>query len=79
MIGVIEAYTDGAGSVGEEKSMKNREKMLKPEQMAEMLNVARKTVVTMAREGRIPSIRLGRFYRFDSEEIDRWIQKNRCS
>jgi excisionase family DNA binding protein len=59
--------------------MKNREKMLKPEQMAEMLNVARKTVVTMAREGRIPSIRLGRFYRFDSEEIDRWIQKNRCS
>lgn len=59
--------------------MKNREKMLKPEQMAEMLNVARKTVVTMAREGRIPSIRVGRFYRFDREEIDRWIQKNRST
>ena len=59
--------------------MKNREKMLKPEQMAEMLNVARKTVVTMAREGRIPSIRVGRFYRFDREAIDRRTQKNRST
>jgi len=57
--------------------MKKGEQLLKPEQVATMLNVARKTVVNMAREGRLPHVRVGRRYRFDPTEIDRWIQQNR--
>lgn len=71
-----EAFTVAARDKGGIK-MKNTGKLLKAEQVAETLNLARKTVVTMAREGRLPSIRIGRFYRFDPSEIDRWIQQNR--
>ena len=31
------------------------------------------TVCKYASEGRIPSIRIGRVWRFDKEAIDRWI------
>jgi excisionase family DNA binding protein len=57
--------------------MKKGEQLLKPEQVATRLNVARKTVVTMAREGRLPHVRVGPRYRFDPTDIDRWIQQNR--
>jgi len=59
--------------------MKKGEQLLKPEQVATLLNVARKTVVNMAREGRLPHVRVGRYYRFDVAEIDRWIERNRCA
>ena len=48
-----------------------------PDDVAELICVARKTVVTMARDGRIPHIRIGRFVRFDPTEIDRWIRNQR--
>lgn len=57
--------------------MKRQEQLLKPEDVARILNVARKTVVIMAREERLPHVRVGRRYRFDPTEIDRWIQQNR--
>ncbi len=58
--------------------MKKGENLLRPEDVAEILNVSRKTVVVMAREARIPCIRVGRLIRFDPNEISRWIGKNRC-
>ena len=57
--------------------MKTKENLLTPDEVANTLRLARKTVVTMAREGRLPCIRIGRFYRFDPADIDRWIQENR--
>ena len=58
--------------------MKKRKKqLLTPDEVADMLRVARKTVVVMAREDRIPCIRIGRFVRFDAAEIDRWIDNQR--
>lgn len=57
--------------------MKKQNPLLKPEEVADTLRIKRKTVVTMAREGRIPSVRMGRFYRFDPDEIVRWIAQNR--
>lgn len=53
--------------------MKDKKQLLKPDEVASMLQVARKTVVVMAREGRLPCIRIGRLVRFDSMEIERWI------
>ncbi len=51
--------------------------LLTPDDVAELLCVARRTVVTMARDGRIPHIRIGRFVRFDPIEIDRWLRDRR--
>ena len=51
--------------------------LLTPDEVAAMLRIARKTVVTMAREMRIPCIRIGRFVRFDHGEILRWIDGQR--
>ncbi len=48
-----------------------------PDEIAVILRIARKTVITMAREGRIPCIRVGRFVRFDHGEIQRWIDGQR--
>ena len=56
---------------------KEKTSLLKPEDVAELLQVARKTVVVMAREKRIPHIRIGRFVRFDGAEIDRGIKGQR--
>lgn len=52
-------------------------RLLTPEEVAEMLRIARKTVVVMAREGRIPCIRIGRFVRFDPAAIQHWIDAQR--
>ena len=51
--------------------------LLTPDEVAEMLRVARKTVIVMARDGRIPSLRVGRFVRFDAVEIERWLSNQR--
>jgi len=56
---------------------KEAQVLLTPDEVAQMLRVARKTVIVMARDGRIPSVRVGRFVRFDSTEIDRWIDQHR--
>lgn len=57
--------------------MKEKKQYLTPDDVAAMLQIARKTVVVMAREGRIPSIRVGRFVRFDPVKIDSWIDSQR--
>jgi excisionase family DNA binding protein len=43
-----------------------------------MLRVARKTVVVMARDGKIPHVRIGRLVRFDPVEIERWLREQRA-
>ena len=57
--------------------MKGKKQLLTPDEVADMLQIARKTVVVMAREHRIPCIRIGRIVRFDPAEIDRWIDSQR--
>ena len=56
---------------------KPTKELLTPDEVAAMLRIARKTVITMAREMRIPCIRIGRFVRFDHGEIQRWIDRQR--
>jgi excisionase family DNA binding protein len=51
--------------------------LLTPDDVAELLCVARKTVVPMACDGRIPHIRIGRFVLFDPTETDRWLRDQR--
>jgi putative molybdopterin biosynthesis protein len=57
--------------------MKEKKQLLTPDEVAAMLQIARKTVVVMAREGRIPCVRVGKLVRFDPADIERWINGQR--
>lgn len=57
--------------------MKNESNLLTAQQVAEILRLAPKTVIVMAREARIPSVRFGRIVRFDPQDIRRWIENKK--
>jgi excisionase family DNA binding protein len=44
-------------------------------EMANYLKLHQITIGKLAREGKIPSIRIGRVWRFDKEVIDEWLVK----
>ena len=57
------------------RDQKDFEPLLDDVQVAELLGgLHRKTVQRMARDGQIPAIRVGRFWRFRASELDHWIQ-----
>ena len=43
------------------------------EQVAQFLQLQPETVRTMARQGRIPALRVGRLWRFDRKQIELWL------
>lgn len=48
--------------------------LLNAEQAAALLNVPKTWLLAAAREDKIPHLRLGRYVRFDTEELERWRQ-----
>ena len=44
------------------------------DEMARYLKKGRSTLYRMARSGQLPSQKVGRTWRFDQEEVDRWIK-----
>ena len=46
---------------------------LTSDQVADRLNVSRQKVLELCRRGRLPHVRLGDLYRFDSEKLEGWI------
>jgi len=50
---------------------------LTAKQLAEMLNINRKTIFKMAKAGRIPSFRIGSSVRFDVRLIVEWLRRQR--
>ena len=44
-------------------------------EMAEYLKLHAITICKLCKEGKIPSIRIGRVWRFDKDVIDAWIAK----
>lgn len=47
------------------------------EEVAARLQVPRTWVYRAAREGDLPSIRCGRYRRFDDADVDEWIARHR--
>lgn len=43
--------------------------LLPPETIAAMLNINRKTITALARKGVLPSVRIGKSYRFSLQEV----------
>ena len=54
-------------------SMK-QDKWLTLEELASYLKVSKSALYKMVQEGRIPGGKVGRVWRFDRTEIDRWVR-----
>lgn len=50
-----------------------KERMMKPKEVSEALNISRGTLLRWVTEGRIPGVRLGRQWRFRSSDVTRWL------
>ncbi len=50
------------------------DRLLTAEELAERLGVPAKWPLTQTRAGNIPHVRLGRYVRFDTAEVDRWLE-----
>lgn len=50
-------------------------KLLRPEDVAEMLGVKKSTVYQWSHRGYIPHIKLGKLLRFDEEAVIEWLEK----
>jgi len=49
------------------------EPLLDSEQAGALLHVHEKTVIRWAREKRLPSMRLGKLWRFRASQLDAWL------
>ena len=52
--------------------------LLTPEELAEMIGMTPQWVCAQCRRGRIPHIKLGRFYKFRREAIEAWLASEEC-
>ena len=46
-------------------------------ELAAYLKIPKSTLYKLAREGRVPSNKIGRHWRFQKRSIDRWLEKER--
>lgn len=51
--------------------------LLTAEEVAKQLRVPKSWVYNAAREGALPSVRCGRYRRFDDRDIQEWIDRQR--
>ena len=47
------------------------------EDVAEYLRVKPSTVYEWAANGKLPSVKVGRLWRFERSEIEKWVRENR--
>ncbi len=52
--------------------------LLNAQQAAELVNVPHTSLLAEARANRVPHVRLGRYVRFDPDELEHWWRE-RCS
>ena len=60
--------------VAVEKNQTAFEPLLDPAAAAELLGVHEKTLVRMAREGKVPGLRVGKHWRFRVSMLDAWLE-----
>ena len=50
------------------------EPLVHADKIGELLGIHPKTVLRMARSGRLPAIRVGRYWRFRHSDLDTWLK-----
>jgi excisionase family DNA binding protein len=48
------------------------------EELAAYLKIPKSTLYKLAREGKVPSHKIGRHWRFQKRSIDRWLERERA-
>jgi excisionase family DNA binding protein len=48
------------------------------EELSVYLKIPKSTLYKLAREGRVPSNKVGRHWRFQKRSIDRWLERERA-
>jgi len=49
-------------------------RVLTPEEVSDLLKIKTRQVIELARRGRIPAKKVGKFWRFPADPLKRWIQ-----
>jgi len=57
--------------------MPERKRLLRPEEVAELLQVSRRTVVRWLKEGRLKGVRVGRLWRVREEDLEMFLRLER--
>jgi len=47
------------------------------EEVAQYLKMGKSTLYDLSRKGNIPAHKMGREWRFDAEELDRWVKSGK--
>lgn len=55
----------------------NHPKLIRPEEVAEILQLSKPRIYQLAEVGIIPSVKIGKSTRFLSEDVDAFIRANR--
>ena len=52
-------------------------RIVKPKELAEFLRLSQETVCKLAAEGKLPGFKIGRSWRFDLDEVIKWINESK--
>ncbi len=52
-------------------------RLLTAEEVAEQLNLPKSWIYEQSRAGRFPTVRMGRYMRYDQRDVDAWIDQHR--
>jgi len=52
-------------------------KLLSPQELSDVLSISIETVYAWTSQKRIPYIKMGRLVRFNMDEVNKWLEKQR--
>jgi len=52
-------------------------KLLSPQELSDVLSISIETVYAWTSQKRIPFIKMGRLVRFNVDEVNKWLEKQR--
>jgi excisionase family DNA binding protein len=72
--------SDGTEQLNGKRSPATPRSLMTADEVAELLGVTRAWIYEQSRAGRMPHVKLGRYYRYRIESLDEWMDElERCS
>ena len=54
-------------------------KLLSPQELSEVLSISIETVYAWTSQKRIPYIKMGRLVRFNADEVNKWLERQKIA
>jgi excisionase family DNA binding protein len=77
--GIANTLQECSGTTDVLKFDKKTLHLLTPEQVSELFNLKVRQVLELARQGRIPAIKVGRLWRFPTDSLRAWIEESQTT